>query len=142
MAPRTVLDPSSKFRRSIGRVFLFLGMGVPGFLLTFFARTWTNSIALGEVQHIPHALLVLGILLLLGSLLVLFERYRDFGYILGAVFYSVILLGDIFSFYHNDHHASAIASSVPVLIWIYAEAAITASRTRENIENQTSSKGG
>jgi hypothetical protein len=117
-------------------------MGVPGFLLTFFARTWTNSIALGEVQHIPHALLVLGILLLLGSLLVLFERYRDFGYILGAVFYSVILLGDIFSFYHNDHHASAIASSVPVLIWIYAEAAITASRTRENIENQTSSKGG
>lgn len=118
---------SAKARRIIARIFLTLGTLCPGLALSIAPNTWGASPLFHQMAGLPVPLQFFGVSLVLASLLMVIGRFRDIGYVWAAMFFLVANISGGFSLAQGNG-TSALIFTLPVLLWVYLEAAISANR--------------
>jgi CDP-diglyceride synthetase len=110
-----------------------VGMFIPGLLLVTDPNKWLTTQTLEKYLHVPVLfIVVLGIILVIASLFATFSHsYRDFGLIIGAIFYLIVMIGDILAFFQGVT-VGVLVVTLPVLAWLYIERALSSSQIIEN----------
>jgi hypothetical protein len=119
------ISPSA--RQRVARFFLLTGAVGPGLALLLAPARWGASPIFVQLSQLPVPLQFFGLSLLLASILILIPKWRDIGYVWVAMFYLVTNISGIFAILYG-HGTSALIFALPVLLWLYLEAAITATR--------------
>jgi uncharacterized protein YjeT (DUF2065 family) len=100
----------------------------PGLALLIAPHRWASSPLFQQISHLPIHFQIIGLFLIVASLLVLFvKKQRDLGYTLIAIFYLLMNISAGFAIF-DGRGTSALIFALPVLLWLYLEAAITATR--------------
>lgn len=118
-------------RQRVARIVLLIGALGPGIALLDPGK-WGRSPVLHQLSSLPVPLQFFGVSLILASILIIIPKLRDIGYIWVAMFYLVVNISGLIAVY-NGHASSALIFALPVLLWLYLEAAITASRDEAQV---------
>jgi hypothetical protein len=119
---------SRTLRHRVARIFLMIGSLGPGLALTFGPHEWGASPIFQQLSHLPVPLSFFGVSLILASLMIMLtKKLKDVGYVWIAMFYLVVNVSAGFAILAG-HGTSALVFALPVLLWLYLEAAITATR--------------
>jgi len=114
------------------RAALLFGMFLPGILLATDPNHWTTTQTLYQSLHFsPLLTAILGGLLVIASIIGLFDKWRDVCYLAGLVFYVLIALANLIALIKGEN-VGALVGTLPVLLWLYAEATLQASQRHEN----------
>jgi hypothetical protein len=122
---------SPKVRQFVARAILFLGALGPGLALLINPARWGQSAVFLQLAHLPVPLQFFGISLVLACALILIPKLRDVGYVWVAMFYFTMNISGFVSILNGQ--GSALIFALPVLLWIYLEAAITATRDEAKV---------
>jgi CDP-diglyceride synthetase len=108
-------------------------MLIPGLLLASDPNKWLTTRILCNSLHVPViSIIALGIIVSIASLLTTFSKnYRDFGLIIGAIFYLIVMVSDIIAFFQGMT-VGVLVVTLPVLAWLYIERAFSSSQIIEN----------
>ncbi len=123
----TLLTPH--VRRIAARIFLTIGAIGPGLALLISPSTWGASPLFQQLSNLPVPLQFFGASLVLAALLMMKDSLRDIGYVWAAMFYLVTIISAGFAI-GTGHGNSALIFTLPVLLWVYLEAAISATRNQ------------
>ena len=104
----------------------------PGLALLIAPDRWGLSPVFIQMNHFSLPLWLLGLLLCLFSALVFNGKTRDIAYVFAAIFYFVVNVSAVIALIQGEAK-SALIFALPVLGWIYLEAAITATREEAKV---------
>lgn len=120
-------------RRIIARTALILGMFGPGIFLSLDPNHFTTTKVLAtSLNFSPSLVVFIGILLVLASIGAWWEKVRDASFVIGGIFYLMIMLAYMIALFAGQQ-VGALILALPVLVWVYFEATLTSSQEREGI---------